>query len=69
MKMNHLRETLSQYWLTIQSNLFPWLSEELGPLTERQQQLITVLEMSRPEEYIPSTRGYPGCSGQVNLDT
>jgi len=58
--MNHLRETLSQYWLTIQSNLFPWLSEELGPLTKKQQQLITVLEMSRPEEYIPSTRGYPG---------
>ncbi len=58
--MNHLRETLSQYWLTIQSNLFPWLSEDLGPLTEKQQQLITLLELSRPEEYIPSTRGYPG---------
>ena len=58
--MNHLRDTLSQYWLGIQSNLFPWLSEELGVLTEKQQQLITVLEMTRPEEYIPSTRGYPG---------
>jgi hypothetical protein len=60
MKMNHFRETLSQYWLTIQSNLFPWLSEDFGPLTEKQQQLITVLELSRPEEYIPSTGGYPG---------
>lgn len=58
--MNHLRETLSQHWLSIQSNLFPWLSEEVGPLTEKQQQLITVLEMARPEDYIPSTRGHPG---------
>jgi hypothetical protein len=43
LKMNHLRETLSQYWLDIQSNLFPWLPEELGALTEKQQQLITIL--------------------------
>lgn len=58
--MNHLQDTLSQYWLTIQSNLFPWLIEELGPLTEKQQQFVMVLEMVRLEEHIPSTRGYPG---------
>ena len=58
--MNHLRESLSQCWLTIQSNLFPWLAEELGPLTEKQQRLITVLEMVRLEEHIPNLRGYPG---------
>ena len=34
-----LRDTLSMYWPTIQGNLFPWLEEELGPLTEKQQQL------------------------------
>jgi len=27
-----LLENLSQYWLTIQGTLFPWLSEELGEL-------------------------------------
>jgi hypothetical protein len=32
------------YWLTIRGNLFPWLEEELEPLTEKQQQLITVLD-------------------------
>lgn len=58
--MNHLRATLSQYWLNIQGGLFPWLSEELGPLTEKQQQLTILLEMSRIEEHIPSLRGFPG---------
>jgi hypothetical protein len=32
--MNQLKETLSQYWLTIQGNLFPWQTEELGKPTE-----------------------------------
>ncbi len=55
-----LLENLSQYWLTIQGTLFPWLSEELGELTEKQQRLITVLEMSRIEEQLPSYFGLPG---------
>jgi len=49
-----LLENLSQYWLTIQGTLFPWLKEELGELTEKQQLLITVLEMIRIEEHLPS---------------
>jgi hypothetical protein len=52
--MNQLKETLSQYWLTIQSNLFPWLKEELGELTSKQKLLVTVLEVIRIEEHIPS---------------
>jgi hypothetical protein len=55
-----LLETLSQYWLNIQGTLFPWLSEELGELTDKQQQLITVLEMLRIEEHLPSQFGLPG---------
>jgi hypothetical protein len=55
-----LGEKLSQCWLMIQGNLFPWLQEELGSLTEKQQQLITVLELSRVEEFIPSYHGYVG---------
>jgi NTP pyrophosphatase (non-canonical NTP hydrolase) len=31
--------TLSQTWLNIQTSLFPWLSEELGELTDKQQEL------------------------------
>jgi len=58
--MNKLKETLSQYWLAIQGTLFPWLKEELGELTEKQQLLITVLEMTRIEKHLPSYIGFPG---------
>jgi len=58
--MSRLKDTLSQTWLTIQSSLFPWLSEELGPLTEKQQELVTTLEVVRIEEFIYSSRGFPG---------
>ena len=58
--MNRLRDTLSQTWLNIQGSLFPWLSEELGPLTEKQQELVTTLELVRIEEFIYSSRGFPG---------
>ena len=58
--MNKLKETLSNYWLTIQSNLFPWLQEEVGELTQKQMLLITVLEVIRIEGYIPSDFGLPG---------
>ena len=58
--MSRLRDTLSQTWLMVQTSLFPWLSEELGPLTEKQQELVTILELIRIEEFIVSSRGYPG---------
>ena len=58
--MNQLKETLSQYWLTIQGTLFPWLKEELGDLTDKQQLLITVLEIIRLEEHLPSNYCLPG---------
>jgi hypothetical protein len=62
--MSRLRDILSQTWLNIPGSLFPWLSEELGPLTEKQQELVTPLEMVRIEEFIISSRGYPGRSPQ-----
>lgn len=58
--MSKLRDTLSQQWLTIQGTLFPWLIEELGPLTQKQQSLVTTLEMLRIESFIYSSRGFPG---------
>lgn len=39
---------------------FPWLQEELGRLTEKQQQLVTVLEMVRIEKFIRNYQGYVG---------
>ena len=36
---------LSSIWNTIQTSLFPWLEEELDPLTEKQKQFIEVMEL------------------------
>lgn len=58
--MNQLRTSLSQHWLNIQESLFPWLKEKLGKLTEKQQELVTALEMLRVEEFVISTFGLPG---------
>lgn len=55
-----LRETLSNYWNTIQGNLFPWLEEELGPLSDKLRQLITVLEVSGIEGFVQQWPGLPG---------
>src|SRR3569832_201403 len=59
--MSQLSARLSQYWDKIQGTLFPWLEEELDPLTEKQQQLITILEVVRIEKYVPT---YFGCEGR-----
>ena len=58
--MNTLTETLSQFWSNIQDTLFPYLEDLLDPLTEKQQQLITVLEVVRIEQFIPDYRFYEG---------
>jgi len=50
--MNHLREGLSQSWLTIQGSLFPCLEEDLDPLTEKQQEFVTTLELIRVEDHL-----------------
>ena len=59
--MNQLTKTLSQYWNKIQGTLFPWLEEELDPLTEKQQQLVAILELVRIEAFLPC---YDGCEGR-----
>jgi transposase len=58
--MSKLGQTLSQYWSNIQESLFPRLEEQLDPLTEKQQQLTTILEVIRIEQFIPDYRGYEG---------
>jgi len=58
--VNQLREGLSQSWLRIQGSLFPWLQEELGLLTVKQQQLVTTLELIRVEEHLSSAHGGVG---------
>ena len=58
--MSKLGQTISQYWSKIQGSLFPPLEEELDFLTQKQQQLITILEVVRIEQFIPDRCGYEG---------
>jgi len=55
-----LAETLSQYWLRIQSSLFPWLEEELGEMTEKERKLVTTLELIRIERFTACSRSLRG---------
>lgn len=59
--MGQLTDTLSKYWEKIQGSLFPWVEEELDPLTEKQQQLVSILEVVRIEDFLPC---YYGCEGR-----
>lgn len=40
---------LSSIWERSQSNLFPFLEEQLGPMTEKQHKLVSILEIIRIE--------------------
>jgi hypothetical protein len=51
---------LSRTWAHIQGNLFPWLSEELGPLTEMHKQVVTTLELAGVEAFVQVWPGLPG---------
>jgi hypothetical protein len=57
-----LKDKFAKYWEKIQGSLFPWLEEELPPLTKKQKQLISILEVIRLEEFIPSIQS--GCRGR-----
>lgn len=59
--MGKLGHSLSQYWMKIQGSLFPFLEEELDPLSAKQQQLVSILELIRIEQYIPD---YRWCEGR-----
>jgi hypothetical protein len=58
--MSRLREVFSPYWQSIQTALFPCLEEVLGPLTEKQQQLVQTLEVIRIERHLPRRFRIPG---------
>ena len=55
-----LKQTLSRHWFRFQRELFPWLEEALGPLGERYQRLVRVVELARVEESLPYSRGWRG---------
>ena len=55
-----LFDNLSGYWFRMQDSLFPWMEERIGELTNKQLQLVTVLEIIRLEAFIQNCVGFPG---------
>ena len=55
-----LNGMLSDCWRRIQGDLFPWLEEELGPLSEMHRQITTVLELARIEVFVETWSCLPG---------
>ena len=55
-----LAATLSQFWLTLQGTLFPWLAAELGELSGKQKQLVAILELLQIEKLLKSNYSYAG---------
>src|ERR1700692_5014606 len=51
---------LSRTWAHIQGNLFPWLTEQLRPLTEMHKQVVTTLELAGVEAFVQVWPGLPG---------
>jgi hypothetical protein len=50
------RQTLSQFWVTVQRGLFGCLEAELGALSAKQKQLVRTLELLRVEEQVKRRR-------------
>src|SRR6516225_10171783 len=60
-----LLSCLSRTWSHIQGTLFPWLTEELGPLTETHKRVVPALEVAGVEAFV---RVWPGLSGRPPCD-
>jgi hypothetical protein len=55
-----LKETLTRRWWRLQDDLFPSAKEDLGPLSEKHTNLITVLDMVCVERFLPYAHGLVG---------
>lgn len=50
------RNILSNFWSNVQHTLFPQLERSLGELSPEHKKLISILELVRIEDFLPSTR-------------
>lgn len=57
---------LSEMWSRIEGSLFPQLDETLGPLSDKQQKLVAILELVRIEKFVPA--GFVRAPGQQPAD-
>lgn len=50
------RSTLSQMWFNLQYKLFPFLEENTGGLSEKNKEIVSVLELVKIEHFLPDYR-------------
>ena len=55
-----IRESLSKFWHNVQYTLFPSLERDIGKLSSAYQTLVAVLELVRIEEFLISSKFFPG---------
>jgi len=55
-----MRGMLTSAWDHIQGFLFPFMREEVGPLTPEHERLVTVLSVARIEAFVQTWPGLPG---------
>src|SRR3984893_19541648 len=55
-----LLATLSSCWQRFQADFVPGLREVVGPLSERQERFVMVLDLARVEALTPHWHGLPG---------
>ena len=55
-----LRGTPTDAWARIQGQLFPWLQEDVGPLTDGHKRFVTVLDMAGIGRFVQTWAGLPG---------
>src|ERR1039457_1939809 len=60
-----LRDSLSDTWSHIQGFLFPMWRDEVGPLTDKQEQVVVVLDVARIEAFVHM---WPGLQGRPPAD-
>lgn len=58
--MSPLLTTLSHFWNKVHGFLFPIIEEDLGPITKKQQQLVSILEMIKIEDFVEKSYYGPG---------
>ena len=63
------RGMLSDYWYAFQQELFPRPESEPGPMGERYELFVTVLELVRVEARLPYIRGLVGRPAEDRCST
>lgn len=58
--MSDLPKLMFSRWHHLQASLFPWAEDELGPLSDRLEMLMQVLDLLGLEAFVPVASGGPG---------